>query len=265
MLILSGTRPKAHTSGVGLSPPRGGSACPHGRRAYTIGEGAPPSPDTDPQALPAQCTTERPHELDDSLTTSPTNTCAMPKQEARRRALDARDSLPEDERERLADAVRARALELPELAAAGTVMLFASFRTELDTMPIARWVLEAGKRLCLPRVLGPRLMAAYQVARPGRRPRPRQVGHPRAARRAAGGARRRRWTWCSCPGPRSTKRAAAAATAAASTTTTCRSRGRARRGSRSRSRRNWCRASTCEAHDLPVTAIVTERRVIRPD
>ena len=54
-------------------------------------------------------------------------------------------------------------LELPELAAAGTVMLFASFRTELDTMPIAEWVLRAGKRLCLPRVLGPRRMAAYRV------------------------------------------------------------------------------------------------------
>jgi 5-formyltetrahydrofolate cyclo-ligase len=87
----------------------------------------------------------------------------LPKHEARERALDARDALPHDERERLAEAVRARALALPELSGAGTVMLFASFRSELDTMPIARRLLAAGKRLCLPRVLGPRFMAAYQV------------------------------------------------------------------------------------------------------
>jgi 5-formyltetrahydrofolate cyclo-ligase len=88
---------------------------------------------------------------------------ALDKAEARRRALAARDGLTEHERDRLAEAVRARALALPELAAAGTVMLFASFRTELDTMPIAEWVLRTGKSLCLPRVLGPRRMAAYRV------------------------------------------------------------------------------------------------------
>lgn len=88
----------------------------------------------------------------------------LPKREARRRALAARDALTPAERERRAAAVRARALEIPELAAAGTVMLFASFRTELDTLPLARRLLEAGKRLCLPRVLAPRVMAAFQVA-----------------------------------------------------------------------------------------------------
>jgi 5-formyltetrahydrofolate cyclo-ligase len=89
---------------------------------------------------------------------------AIGKNEARSCALNARGALPEAERERLAEAVRDRALKLPELAAAGTVMLFASFRTELDTAPIAEWVLRAGKTLCLPRVLSPRLMKAYGVA-----------------------------------------------------------------------------------------------------
>lgn len=88
----------------------------------------------------------------------------MPKSEARRLALAARDALSPAERERRAAAVRARALELPELHAAGTVMLFAAFRTELDTLPLARRVLDAGKRLCMPRVLGPHIMAAFHVA-----------------------------------------------------------------------------------------------------
>ena len=35
-------------------------------------------------------------------------------------------------------------------------MLFASFRSELDTAPLIDWALRAGKVVCLPRVLGPR-------------------------------------------------------------------------------------------------------------
>jgi 5-formyltetrahydrofolate cyclo-ligase len=85
------------------------------------------------------------------------------KREARRLALAARDALPPAERERLGEAVRARVLELPELAAASVVMLFASFRSEIDTAPLAEWVLSTGKVLCLPRVLGPRTMAAFRV------------------------------------------------------------------------------------------------------
>jgi 5-formyltetrahydrofolate cyclo-ligase len=85
------------------------------------------------------------------------------KSEARRRALEARDRLSQAERDRLAEEVCAQSVTLPELTAARTVMLFASFRSELDTAPIARWILREGKVLCLPRVLGPRRMAAFRV------------------------------------------------------------------------------------------------------
>ncbi len=145
----------------------------------------------------------------------------LDKAEARTCALDARGTLSEAERERLAEAVRIRALELPELASAGTVMLFASFRTELDTTPIAEWVVRTGKTLCLPWILAPRLMKAYRVSDlaadlvPGSGTSPSRA---RGCRRS----RRRRSTSCSSPGPPSTRKGAAAATAAASTTTTCR-------------------------------------------
>jgi 5-formyltetrahydrofolate cyclo-ligase len=89
-------------------------------------------------------------------------TC-LPKHAARRHGLGAREALSHDERGRLAAAVRERALALPELADAATVLLFASFRTELDTIPLAEWVLRQGKRLCLPRILRPGVMAAFQV------------------------------------------------------------------------------------------------------
>ena len=181
----------------------------------------------------------------------------------RQRALEARDALPESERDRLADAVRARALELPELAAAGTVMLFASFRSELDTAPIAAWVLRAGKTLCLPRVLGPRRMAAFRVTDPAADlipgkwdiPEPREglpevppeaidlVFVPGSAfdeeggRCGYGGGFYDSYLPLTRPG---TPRVALAFEA------------------------QLVPRIDCEAHDLPVTAIVTERRVIRP-
>ena len=188
---------------------------------------------------------------------------ALDKNEARRRALEARGALTEAERDRLAEAVRARALELPELAAAGTVMLFASFRTELDTMPIAEWVLRAGKRLCLPRVLGPRRMAAYRVTdlaadlAPGKWdiPEPRE-GSPEVPPEAIdlvfvpGSAFDEEGRRCGYGGgfydnylPLTRPGTAWVALAFEA---------------------QLVPRIGCEDHDLPVTAIVTERRVIRP-
>lgn len=188
---------------------------------------------------------------------------ALSKEEARRRGLERRGGLPAAERERLAAAVRARALELPELATAGTVMLFASFRTELDTAPLIDWVLDAGKTVCLPRVLAPRRMAAYRVTDraqdlvPGKWsiPEPRR-GLPEVPPEAVdlvfvpGSAFDESGRRCGYGG-----------------------------GfydaflSRTRPGTPWVALAfeaqlvptiACEAHDLPVTAIVTERRVIRP-
>jgi 5-formyltetrahydrofolate cyclo-ligase len=192
-----------------------------------------------------------------------TDAAGLDKQEARRCALEARDGLPEPMRERLAAAVRARALELPELAKAGTVMLFASFRTELDTRPIADWVLRAGKCLCLPRVLGPRRMAAYRVTdlaadlAPGKWdiPEPRD-GTPEVPPEAI--------DLVFVPGSAFDEQG-----------------GRCGYGGGfydsflplTRPGTPWIALAlevqvvpriSCERHDLPVTAIVTERRVIRP-
>lgn len=85
------------------------------------------------------------------------------KMDLRRRALAARDALPGAERARLSDAICARATALPELEAAATIMLFAAFRSEVDTGPLLSWGLARGKAVCCPRVLGPRRMVAYRV------------------------------------------------------------------------------------------------------
>ncbi len=187
----------------------------------------------------------------------------LDKHEARTCALEARGALPEAERERLGEAVRARALKLPELAAAGTVMLFASFRTELDTTPIAEWVLHAGKTLCLPRVLAPRYMLAYRVTdlsadlEPGKWgiPEPRE-GLPEVAaqtidlvfvpgsafdeegrRCGYGGGFYDNYLPLTRPGTPWVGLAFEA---------------------------QLVPGICCESHDLPLTAIVTEQRVIRP-
>jgi len=85
------------------------------------------------------------------------------KRAARERALSRRDALSRERRGRLSAAICARAAALPELEAAGTVLLFGSFRTEIDTSPLIAWALARGRVVCLPRVLAPHVMAAYRI------------------------------------------------------------------------------------------------------
>lgn len=87
----------------------------------------------------------------------------LTKGDARRLALDARGALPAEDHAAHSAAVCERALALPELAAAHTVMLFASFRSELDTTAIVDWILQSGRVLCLPRILAPRRMRAFRI------------------------------------------------------------------------------------------------------
>ena len=85
------------------------------------------------------------------------------KRAAREQALSRRDALSPERRGRLSAAICARAAALPELEAAGVLLLFGSFRTEIDTSPLIAWALARGRLVCLPRVLAPHVMAAYRV------------------------------------------------------------------------------------------------------
>jgi 5-formyltetrahydrofolate cyclo-ligase len=82
---------------------------------------------------------------------------------AREQALARRDALSLERRERLSAVICARAAGLPDLEAAGTLLLFGSFRTEIDTSPLIEWALARGRVVCLPRVLAPHVMGAYRV------------------------------------------------------------------------------------------------------
>lgn len=112
--------------------------------------------------------------MEDSPTGSSSSTDALPedlralKRALRRRVLAARDALPADERRRRSAAITSRAAALPELSEAATIMVFASFGTEVDTEPLIRQCLDLGSAVCLPRVLGPRLMVACRITHPER-------------------------------------------------------------------------------------------------
>ena len=188
----------------------------------------------------------------------------LDKGEARRCALAAREALPQAERERLSAALCARALELPELDAAATVMLFASIRSEPDTLPLVDWVLRSGRALCLPRILAPRRMAAFRVRdlaadlTPGtwRIPEPRE-GLPEVA-------------------PETIDLVFVPGSAFDEQGRRCGYGGGFYDNFLVRTRPGTPRAAlafevqlvphiACEPHDLPVSIIVTERRVIRPE
>jgi 5-formyltetrahydrofolate cyclo-ligase len=59
-----------------------------------------------------------------------------------------------------------RLLTLPEVGAARSVMCFASFRSEVDTLPFIEWSLRQGKRVALPRIVGRHHMEAFWVTDP---------------------------------------------------------------------------------------------------
>lgn len=75
------------------------------------------------------------------------------KRDVRRRVLAARDALPGDALADAAVAVARRALELPELAGASTVMAFSSFGSELSMDPLIDGLVERGVTVALPRIV----------------------------------------------------------------------------------------------------------------
>jgi 5-formyltetrahydrofolate cyclo-ligase len=192
----------------------------------------------------------------------PAATCES-KDALRRKALAARDALSAAERARLSAAICARAATLPELAEASTLMLFASFRTEIDTDPLIAWALGAGKVVCLPRILGPRRMAAYRICDPGAELQPGTWDIPEPC------------DSCELVDPQDVDAVVVPGAAFDEEGNRCGYGGGFYDTYLPLVRASVPRVALafdaqvvdglpCEQHDLPVTAIVTESRVIRP-
>jgi 5-formyltetrahydrofolate cyclo-ligase len=75
------------------------------------------------------------------------------KREVRRAVLAARDAVPPADRARRGEQVAERFLGLPEVLAAGSVLLFWSFGSEVPTLPMIEALHERGVGTALPRIV----------------------------------------------------------------------------------------------------------------
>jgi 5-formyltetrahydrofolate cyclo-ligase len=89
------------------------------------------------------------------------------KKKLRRTLLKIRDSIPAELRKSKDRLIFEKVSELEEFRKAKTVMLFASFRTEVDTAQIIREALKNNKRVVLPRVeTGIKQLKLYRIDSP---------------------------------------------------------------------------------------------------
>jgi 5-formyltetrahydrofolate cyclo-ligase len=86
----------------------------------------------------------------------------------RKFVLAGRDGLSPAERAAGSAAILARFTALPEVAAAGSIFCFAAFGSEVETVPLMRWVLASHKALGVPLIVGPGQMESRQVTDPDR-------------------------------------------------------------------------------------------------
>jgi 5-formyltetrahydrofolate cyclo-ligase len=89
------------------------------------------------------------------------------KRVVRRAAIEHRNLLSASERSAKSEQITERVLALPEVAGAGTVMVFWSFGSEVQTAPLIERLHEAGTRVVLPRVQeGEIVPVAYEPGDP---------------------------------------------------------------------------------------------------
>ena len=80
----------------------------------------------------------------------------------RKQVAELRDGLSQEVRESKSREIGKRLYALPGFRAAGAILFFASFRSEVDTVTMIRHVLAAGKRVFLPKVKG-RELALFEI------------------------------------------------------------------------------------------------------
>lgn len=74
------------------------------------------------------------------------------KKKLRSRLLEKRDSIPPELKVRKEAAIEKRLLALPEFMGAQGILLYVSFRSEVDTTKSLEYILKRGRKLILPRV-----------------------------------------------------------------------------------------------------------------
>jgi 5-formyltetrahydrofolate cyclo-ligase len=90
----------------------------------------------------------------------------MNKAEARLEAKERLERVPPAERERAAVAIQRRLMEMPEIAAASTVLLYAALPGEIPTHRLARALRGRGVVVTYPRCLDERRLTLHRVGGP---------------------------------------------------------------------------------------------------
>lgn len=76
------------------------------------------------------------------------------KDSLRKQVAGARDRLTAEERRTKSHEIESRLFRLPEFNGSSLILFFASFRSEVNTIPMIRRALAEGKRVALPKVKG---------------------------------------------------------------------------------------------------------------
>ena len=88
---------------------------------------------------------------------------AESKRHVRTEARAARRSLGLEERDRLSRAITARVLAMPEVAAAGMLLVYAALPEEVDTATLISVLADRGVVIAVPRVCGDREMTLHRI------------------------------------------------------------------------------------------------------
>lgn len=95
--------------------------------------------------------------------TEMTDSLQLAKRELRQTVISRRDALPDTIRDEASRLIRTRLLALPVIQAAHSLFIFISYSSEVDTHPLISTLLEAGRRVAVPKIVDKTTMLSVPI------------------------------------------------------------------------------------------------------
>lgn len=99
----------------------------------------------------------------DGMSNAGTVAIKQQKRQLRQAVIAQRDALSESIRDEAGRLIRARLLALPVMEAAKSIFVFVSYASEVDTHPLIDTLLEAGRRLAVPKIVNSTTMLSVPM------------------------------------------------------------------------------------------------------